>query len=73
MASSLSPECTPFKKEYDSWFNSWFEGYLEPLSDPSGVPSTAVEREKRSREQAEEYERRCGSVWRKYTECVQVN
>lgn len=73
MASSLSPECTPLKREYDSCFNSWFEGYLEPLSNASGSPSTGVERERRSREQAEEYERKCGSLWRSYKECVQVS
>jgi len=58
-------------REYDSCFNSWFEGYLEPLSNSSGSPSTGVERERRSREQAEEYERKCGSLWRNYKECVQ--
>ncbi|KAF8325847.1 mitochondrial distribution/morphology family 35/apoptosis [Cantharellus anzutake] len=71
MASSLSPECTPLKKEYDSCFNSWFEGYLEPPSHGVGKSLTDAEREKWSREKAEEYDRKCGSIWRSYKKCVQ--
>jgi len=67
MAESLSPSCTPLKHAYDACFNAWFEGYLEPV-----VSSTPAQRESRAREKAEEYEARCGALWRNYRECVQA-
>lgn len=50
MADSLSPECTPLKKDYDTCFNAWFAGYLEPAvrimandkaDDPTAAANTA--------------------------------
>ena len=38
MAHSLSEECTPLKREYDTCFNAWFEGYLEPAVSTSSNP-----------------------------------
>ncbi len=67
MASSLSEECTPLKREYDSCFNAWFEGYLEPA-----VSATPAERLKYSQDKAEEYEAKCGRIWSQYQSCVQV-
>lgn len=67
MAQSLSEECTPLKREYDSCFNAWFEGYLEPA-----VATSPEERSKYSQEKAAEYERNCGKIWTQYRECVQV-
>ena len=68
MSSSLAPECTPLKHEYDTCFNAWFEGYLEPAV----TAPTPEQRTKWAQEQAAEYERRCGKVWAQYKECVQV-
>ena len=68
MAHSLSDECTPLKREYDSCFNAWFEGYLEPA-----VAATPAERLKYSQDKAEEYERNCGKIWNQYRACVQVS
>ena len=67
MAHSLSDDCTPLKREYDSCFNAWFEGYLEPA-----VAATPAERLKYSQDKAEEYERNCGKIWSQYRSCVQV-
>ncbi|KDQ18759.1 hypothetical protein BOTBODRAFT_170769 [Botryobasidium botryosum FD-172 SS1] len=66
MAESLSPSCTPLKHAYDACFNAWFEGYLEPV-----VASAPALRERRAREKADEYEARCGALWKNYRECVQ--
>ncbi|CAL1708364.1 unnamed protein product [Somion occarium] len=66
MANSLTDECTPFKREYDSCFNAWFEGYLEPA-----VAASPEQRSKYSQEKAAEYERDCGKIWTQYRECVQ--
>ncbi|KIP01762.1 hypothetical protein PHLGIDRAFT_38179 [Phlebiopsis gigantea 11061_1 CR5-6] len=66
MASSLSDECTPMKREYDSCFNAWFEGYLEPA-----VSATPAERLKYTQDKAEEYEAKCGRIWSQYQKCVQ--
>lgn len=65
MAHSLSPKCTPLKREYDSCFNSWFEGYLEPAV-------TANERAAFSKKKADEFNAKCGKVWDQYRQCVQV-
>ena len=46
MASSLSDECTPMKREYDSCFNAWFEGYLEPAVIASSAYSKAKAEER---------------------------
>ncbi|KAF8306784.1 hypothetical protein DL93DRAFT_2159797 [Clavulina sp. PMI_390] len=70
MASSLSPECTPLKHEYDNCFNSWFEGYLEPVVGSKGQPPTDVERERHAKAKAEEYESNCGKLWTSYKECL---
>ena len=67
MAHSLSDDCTPLKREYDSCFNAWFEGYLEPA-----VAATPAQRLAYSQEKAEEYERNCGKIWSQYRSCVQV-
>lgn len=67
MAHSLSDECTPLKREYDSCFNAWFEGYLEPA-----VAASPEQRTRYSQEKAAEYERNCGKIWSQYRECVQV-
>ncbi|KAK7040093.1 hypothetical protein VNI00_009898 [Paramarasmius palmivorus] len=67
MADSLSPECTPLKKEYDSCFNAWFEGYLEPAVS---LPKTQS-REEYSKRKAEEFQQKCGKVWEAYKGCVQ--
>ncbi|KAF8703670.1 hypothetical protein AX14_014158 [Amanita brunnescens Koide BX004] len=64
MAHSLSPKCTPLKREYDSCFNSWFEGYLEPAV-------TANERAAFSKKKADEFNAKCGKVWDQYRQCVQ--
>ncbi|KAI0341323.1 hypothetical protein BDW22DRAFT_1296683, partial [Trametopsis cervina] len=66
MAQSLSEECTPLKRQYDSCFNAWFEGYLEPA-----VAATPAERLKYSQDKAEEYEAKCGQIWSQYRSCVQ--
>lgn len=66
MASSLSPECTPLKANYDACFNSWFEGYLEPAM------SAGTDRTEYSKRKAEEYQQKCGKVWEEYKACVQV-
>lgn len=68
MASSLSPECTPLKTTYDTCFNAWFEGYLEPA-----VSKTPAERTAYSKEKADEFEQKCGKVWKDYKACVQVS
>ena len=70
MSQSLSPECTPLKKEYDSCFNSWFEGYLEPAVAASSSSSTA--RAAYSKKKAEEFEQQCGKIWERYKACIQV-
>lgn len=67
MAHSLSEECTPPKRQYDSCFNAWFEGYLEPA-----VAATPAERLQYSQQKAEEYESKCGQMWSQYKACVQV-
>ncbi|KAH7106532.1 mitochondrial distribution/morphology family 35/apoptosis [Auriculariales sp. MPI-PUGE-AT-0066] len=67
MASSLTAECTPLKKEYDACFNGWFEGYLEPVSKadtPAARQAIQVERK------AEQYEKNCGALWASYRDCV---
>src|SRR5262249_31720323 len=69
MASSLSPKCTQFKREYDTCFNAWFEGYLEPALPSS---ATTEERAAYSKRKAEEFEQKCGKAWNSYRECVQV-
>ncbi|KAK1225266.1 hypothetical protein PQX77_007792 [Marasmius sp. AFHP31] len=73
MADSLSPECTPLKKEYDSCFNSWFEGYLEPaVSISSQAPQQQQRaREEYSRKKADEFQQKCGKLWDAYKGCVQ--
>lgn len=68
MASSLSPECTPLKTTYDTCFNAWFEGYLEPA-----VSKTPAERTAYSKQKADEFEQKCGKVWKDYKACVQVS
>ncbi|KAF9526927.1 mitochondrial distribution/morphology family 35/apoptosis [Crepidotus variabilis] len=68
MSQSLSPECTPLKKVYDSCFNSWFEGYLEPAIAASTKPEQRTEYAKRK---AEEFQANCGKVWEQYKACVQ--
>ncbi|KAK0443469.1 mitochondrial distribution/morphology family 35/apoptosis [Armillaria borealis] len=68
MADSLSPECTPLKHKYDSCFNEWFEEYLEPAIAAS---ATQPEREAYSRQQAAEFEAKCGKIWVEYKTCVQ--
>ena len=74
MADSLSPECTPLKKEYDSCFNAWFEGYLEPAVSISKQPSHQQQRarEEYSRKKADEFEQKCGKLWDAYKGCIQV-
>jgi TRIAP1/MDM35 family protein len=74
MAHSLSPECTPLKHEYDACFNTWFEGYLEPaIANANTKGSTQAHRIEYSKQKKEEYDRKCGSVWAKYKDCVQVS
>jgi TRIAP1/MDM35 family protein len=69
MAHSLSPECTPLKLEYDACFNSWFESYLEPALATS---ANTEQRAAYSKTKAEEFESKCGKIWARYRECVQV-
>ena len=69
MAHSLSEECTPLKREYDTCFNAWFEGYLEPAVSTSSNPE---ERHKFAQAKAAEYSRTCGKIWTQYRECVEV-
>ncbi|KAG1749640.1 mitochondrial distribution/morphology family 35/apoptosis [Suillus paluster] len=72
MAHSLSPECTPLKNEYDVCFNTWFEGYLEPaiaIGNTKGHPQ--AQRTEYSKQKKEEYDRKCGSIWARYKDCVQ--
>ncbi|GBE89298.1 Uncharacterized protein SCP_1503060 [Sparassis crispa] len=68
MAHSLAEECTPLKKQYDACFNAWFEGYLEPAVSASSTPD---QRAAFARQQAAEYDARCGKLWAQYRECVQ--
>ncbi|KAF5369034.1 hypothetical protein D9758_002963 [Tetrapyrgos nigripes] len=68
MADSLSPECTPLKKEYDACFNVWFEGYLEPAVSASASPQKQAESSQRK---AEEFQQKCGKIWESYRGCVQ--
>ncbi|KAF4613792.1 hypothetical protein D9613_007723 [Agrocybe pediades] len=67
MSQSLSEECTPLKKEYDSCFNSWFEGYLEPAIVAGSTPEKRAEHSKRK---ADEFDAKCGKIWRQYKACV---
>ncbi|KAF9480728.1 hypothetical protein BDN70DRAFT_593721 [Pholiota conissans] len=69
MSQSLSSECTPLKKEYDSCFNSWFEGYLEPAVANSKSPEV---RAAYSKQKADEFNLKCGKIWEQYRTCVQV-
>ena len=78
MAHSLSSECTPLKLTYDTCFNAWFEGYLQPLTSTNGqggaaAPITQAQKEQRYKQKAEEYEAKCGQVWRDYRICVEVS
>ncbi|KAL5498625.1 hypothetical protein ACEPAH_1980 [Sanghuangporus vaninii] len=66
MAHSMADECTPLKHEYDSCFNAWFEGYLQPA-----VNLSAEQRADYAKAKADEYERKCGKIWREYKACVQ--
>ncbi|KAJ7104577.1 mitochondrial distribution/morphology family 35/apoptosis [Mycena crocata] len=68
MADSLSPACTPLKKEYDSCFNVWFEGYLEPTLSPS---ATEAQRTAHYQQKAEEFKTKCGKVYAEYQNCIQ--
>ncbi|KAF8992826.1 mitochondrial distribution/morphology family 35/apoptosis [Cyathus striatus] len=68
MADSLTPQCTPLKHEYDTCFNAWFEGYLEPAVAASSSPE---KRSEYSKQKADEFQQKCGNVWRSYRECVQ--
>jgi TRIAP1/MDM35 family protein len=67
MASSLAEDCTPAKQAYDSCFNAWFEGYLAPA-----VAAPPAERAAHTKAKADEYEQRCGALWRQYKTCVDV-
>ncbi|EEB92976.1 hypothetical protein MPER_08434, partial [Moniliophthora perniciosa FA553] len=69
LLDSVSAECTPLKKEYDSCFNTWFEGYLEPAVS---LPKTQS-REEYSKRKAEEFQQKCGKMWEAYQGCVQVS
>ena len=69
MSQSLSPDCTPLKKTYDTCFNDWFAGYLEPAV--SAFSSTEA-RTKFSEEKAKEFDQKCGKIWEAYGSCVQV-
>ncbi|KIY50518.1 hypothetical protein FISHEDRAFT_38803 [Fistulina hepatica ATCC 64428] len=72
MASSLSEKCTPLKQDYDNCFNSWFEGYLEPAIATLGNDSaTEADRAQFSKKKAEEFQQKCGKVWKEYRQCVQ--
>jgi hypothetical protein len=74
MAHSLSPECTPLKHEYDACFNTWFEGYLEPaIANANTKGHSQDQRIHYSKLKKEEYDRKCGSIWEKYKDCVQVS
>jgi len=70
MADSLSPQCTPLKKEYDTCFNAWFEGYLEPAVSASASPQKQAEYSQRK---AEEFQQKCGKIWESYRGCVQAS
>lgn len=72
MASSMSPECTALKHEYDNCFNSWFEGYLEPVVSANNGTPTSEERATHVKQKSEEYEASCGKLWESYRDCVQV-
>ncbi|KAJ7099483.1 mitochondrial distribution/morphology family 35/apoptosis [Mycena belliarum] len=67
MADSLSPECTPLKKTYDSCFNAWFEGYLEPVASST----TDAQRIAHYQQKAKEFEDKCGKVYAEYQSCIQ--
>ncbi|KAF8887017.1 mitochondrial distribution/morphology family 35/apoptosis, partial [Gymnopilus junonius] len=68
MSQSLSEQCTPLKREYDSCFNSWFEGYLEPaVAASQNVEARAAY----SKKKADEFQAKCGKVWEEYKACVQ--
>ena len=70
MAHSMSEACTPLKHAYDACFNAWFEGYLRPAISESN--STPEQRAAYSKQKADEYEAKCGKIWREYKDCVQV-
>ncbi|KAF7297990.1 hypothetical protein HMN09_01019900 [Mycena chlorophos] len=67
MADSLAPACTPLKQEYDSCFNLWFEGYLEPTL----ANATETSRKAHYARKAEEFEAKCGKVYKEYQACLQ--
>ena len=76
MAHSLSDDCTPLKREYDSCFNAWFEGYLEPavaISDQQNPQKQQKIREEYSRKKADEFQQKCGKVWEAYRGCIQAS
>ncbi|KAJ3517349.1 hypothetical protein NLJ89_g560 [Agrocybe chaxingu] len=69
LSSSLSPECTPLKQNYDSCFNAWFKGYLEPAVAASSSPEACAAY---SKKKADEFQEKCGKVWGEYKSCVQA-
>lgn len=73
MAHSLSDRCTDLKLAYDACFNAWFEGYLRPAVSFASSSATPEQRAAYSKQKADEYESKCGKVWREYKECVQVS
>ncbi len=68
MASRMSEECTPLKREYDACFNAWLEGYLEPVARPENDKARAA----RQAAKAAEYDAKCGAIWTAYRSCVRV-
>ncbi|KXS16850.1 UPF0203-domain-containing protein [Gonapodya prolifera JEL478] len=66
MASSLAPQCTPLKREYDTCFNKWYaESFLKGAYEP-GVSSNGnggVGEQGKARTE-------CDELFEKYRACV---
>ncbi|KAF7296080.1 hypothetical protein MKEN_01423100 [Mycena kentingensis (nom. inval.)] len=67
MSESLSPECTPLKHAYDSCFNVWFEGYLEAAL----ANASDAQRKVHYKQKAEEFDAKCGTIYKDYQNCLQ--
>ncbi|TIB75283.1 hypothetical protein E3Q22_01250 [Wallemia mellicola] len=59
-SASLDSSCNDFKNAYDRCFNQWFDKYLEHYS------------QQRIEQSTETYEKNCGGLFKKYSECLEV-
>lgn len=81
LMNSISPECTPLKHRYDSCFNLWFKEYLDatsPAVQPAESSSRgffAAPRQEVPQNAAalrDQYESKCGPLFKEYQACVLV-